>query len=93
MLIKSNKGRYKSLVDLNSKSNLDKKVYGSHHHMGGTRMGVDPRVSVVDSNLKVHGVDNLYVTGSSVFTTSGISNPTLTIIQLSLRLASYLESI
>ena len=32
--------------------------------------------SVVDKNLKVHSIDNLFVTGSSVFTTSGHGNPT-----------------
>ena len=66
---------------------------GGYHHMGGTRMGTDASISVVDSNAKVHGVDNLYVAGSSVFPTGGHANPTLTIIQLALRLADHLGSI
>jgi choline dehydrogenase-like flavoprotein len=61
-----------------------------YHHMGGTRMGTDPTTSVVDANLKVHGIDNLYVAGSSVFPAGGYVNPTFTIIQLSLRLAEHL---
>jgi choline dehydrogenase-like flavoprotein len=37
------------------------------HPMGTTRMGTDPRTSVVDPDCRVHGLDNLYVAGSSVF--------------------------
>jgi len=62
------------------------------HHMGGTRMSDSPGDGIVDRNLKVHGVPNLYVGGSSVFPTGGAVNPTLTIIQLSLRLADHLAA-
>jgi choline dehydrogenase-like flavoprotein len=61
-----------------------------NHHMGGTRMHADPRFGVVDSNCKLYGSKNFYVAGSSVFTTGGHANPTLTIVQLSLRLADHL---
>jgi len=64
----------------------------SHHHMGTCRMGDNERTSVVDRNLRVHGVPNLFVAGSSVFVTSGSANPTLSLAALSLRLADYLES-
>ncbi len=62
------------------------------HHIGTTRMSAStaPEEGVVDQNLKIHGVDNLYVAGSSVFASAGISNPTMTIITLSIRLAEYL---
>jgi choline dehydrogenase-like flavoprotein len=50
-----------------------------------------PEDGVVDQNLKVHGVDNLYVAGSSVFPTAGIPNPTMTIITLSIRLAEHIQ--
>jgi choline dehydrogenase-like flavoprotein len=60
------------------------------HHIGTTRMSNDRTQGVVDANLKVHSLDNLYVAGSSVFPTSGISNPTFTIITLSIRLAEHL---
>lgn len=62
-----------------------------HHHMGGTRMGTDPAKSVVDADCKVHGIENLYVGGSSVFTTSGQANPTTTIVALALRLGEHLR--
>jgi choline dehydrogenase-like flavoprotein len=63
----------------------------AHHIMGTTRMNGDPKKGVVDANCKVYGVSNLYVAGSSVFTTGGYANPTLTILALSLRLADHLN--
>ena len=66
--------------------------FGHHaHHMGTTRMSDDPIYGVVDKNSKVHDIDNLYVAGSSVFSTGGACNPTMPIIQLSLRLADHLS--
>ena len=65
--------------------------YGSHH-MGSTRMGSDPKTSVVDKNCRVHGVDNLYVAGSSVFPTSGYATPTFTIVALALRLSDHVSA-
>jgi choline dehydrogenase-like flavoprotein len=62
------------------------------HHMGGTRMGSSPAASVVDSDCRVHGVENLYVAGSSVFPTGGSANPTLTIMALAGRLAARVRS-
>jgi choline dehydrogenase-like flavoprotein len=66
-------------------------VRGGYHHMGTTRMGATPQEGVVDGNCKIHGVENTYVAGSSVFTTAGCANPTLTIAALSLRLADHLK--
>jgi choline dehydrogenase-like flavoprotein len=64
------------------------------HHIGTTRMSAStaPTEGVVDQNLKVHGVDNLYVGGASVFASAGISNPTMTIITLSIRLAEHVHT-
>ena len=58
--------------------------------MGSTRMGDDPGNSVIDAQGRVHGMENLYVAGSSLFP-SAAANPTLTIVALSLRLADYLS--
>lgn len=62
-----------------------------YHHMGTTRMSADPAAGVVDPQGRVHGYDNLYVAGSSVFPTGGWANPTLTILALTLRLADHLH--
>ena len=65
---------------------------GPHcHHMGTTRMSSDPRFGVVDANCRVHGISNLYIAGSSVFSTSGGINPTLTIVMLALRLGEHIS--
>jgi len=64
-----------------------------YHHMGGTRMSKSPNEGVVDSNLKVHGINNLFIAGSSVFPSGGHANPTLTIVQLSLRLSEHIKTI
>ena len=64
---------------------------GNFHHLGTTRMHPDPASGVVDTDCRVHGVRNLYVTGSSVFPTYGCSNPTLTVVALALRLADHLK--
>jgi len=72
---------------------MEIEVGGHCHHMGTTRMSANPDYGVVDSNLKVHGIDNLYIAGSSVFPAGGGTNPTLTIVLLSLRLANHLASL
>ncbi len=64
---------------------------GSYHHMGTTRMHREATRGVVDPNCRVHGVSNVYLAGSSVFPTSGHSNPTLTIVALALRLADHIK--
>lgn len=66
---------------------------GGAHHMGTTRMHVDPKRGVVDADARVHGLENLFVAGSSVFPSYGFSNPTLTIVALALRLADHLKTL
>jgi len=66
-------------------------LMGANHHIGTTRMSDDPKTGVVDRNCRVHGINNLYVAGSSVFPTSTFANPTLTITAMSLRLADELR--
>ena len=65
---------------------------GLAHHMGATRMSATPDKGVVDADCKVHGVDNLFVSSSSVFPTGGFSNPTLTIVAMALRLADHISN-
>jgi choline dehydrogenase-like flavoprotein len=72
--------------------NLDQ-LWGGNHHMGTTRMSADASTGVVDANLKIHSLANLYVGGSSTFATSGHANPTYTIVQLSLRLGDHLAGL
>lgn len=64
---------------------------GGWHHMGTTRMQVDPKKGVVDSDCRVHGLPNLFIAGPSVFPTGGCANPVLTIVALSLRIADHIK--
>jgi choline dehydrogenase-like flavoprotein len=68
-----------------------RELIGGPHHMGTTRMSADPQHGVVDEHCRVHSVDNLYIAGSSVFTTGGYANPTFTLVALALRLADTLR--
>ena len=66
---------------------------GIHSHfMGGTIIGKSSKNSVVNENLKVHGIKNLYISGPSVFPSFSYSNPFYTIAALSIRLADYFKS-
>ena len=65
-------------------------VTGGGHIMGTTRMGTSVKTSVVDADCRVHNYQNLYVAGSSVFTTGGAANPTLTLVALANRLGQHL---
>jgi len=70
-----------------------KNFSSGHHHMGTTRMHVDPRKGVVDANCRVHGIGNLFVAGSSVFPTYSSDDPTMTILALTLKLSDHLKSL
>ena len=63
-----------------------------HHHAGTTRMSTDPEGGVVDPDGCVHGTDDLFVAGASVFPSAGFANPTLTIVAMALRLAGTIDA-
>lgn len=93
VLLKQGKGRLKRLVSPQQYLDHARSMFtgfGGHHHMGTTRMHENPKLGVVDKNCKVHGIKNLFMAGSSVFTTGGSANPTFTIVALALRLANHL---
>ncbi len=62
------------------------------HPIGATRMANSPRYGVVNSDCQVHGVEGLYVAGSSIFPTAGHANPTLVIVALAVRLSDHLRA-
>ncbi len=61
------------------------------HPTGTTRMSSDPANGVVDVDCQVHGVEGLYVSGSSVFPTAGHCNPTQMIVAMAIRLADHVR--
>ena len=56
-------------------------------------MSADPATGVVDADCKVHGMENLFVAGSSVFATSGQCTPTTTLTALAVRLGDHLSRV
>ncbi|QDT10777.1 Fructose dehydrogenase large subunit [Planctomycetes bacterium K23_9] len=60
------------------------------HSASTCRMGDSPATSVVDPDLRVHDVENLWVCSNAVFPSGAAVNPTLTLSALSLRLADKL---
>ncbi|MAJ51026.1 MAG: hypothetical protein CMB82_05355 [Flammeovirgaceae bacterium] len=46
----------------------------------------------VDSNLRVHDIDNIFVCSNAVFPSVAAANPTLTVTALAVRLAEHMVS-
>jgi choline dehydrogenase-like flavoprotein len=65
-------------------------IEDARHAMGGACMGSDPRTSVVDAEMRVHGVGNLSIASAAVFPDGSAQLPTLTMMALALRLADRL---
>lgn len=63
------------------------------HQAGTTRMSRRADDGVVDPNLRVHGISNLYVASGSVLPTSSQANTTFMVIVFALRLADHLREV
>ncbi len=55
------------------------------HEVGTSRMGDDPKKSVLNKHCQAHDVDNLYVVDAGSFPSQADKNPTWTIMALSWR--------
>jgi choline dehydrogenase-like flavoprotein len=86
-----NIGHLKYLSD-NPRGDVSRRLGGGFHQAGTTRMSKSPRDGVVDENLKIHGVTNVYVASSSTFVTSSHANPTFMIVAFAARLAEHLST-
>ena len=60
------------------------------HYAGTTAMSASPQEGVVDQNLKVHGLDNLFICDGGVIPTLPDKHLTLTIMALAHRLSAHL---
>jgi len=60
------------------------------HELGTTRMGRDPRTSVVNEFGQAHEVKNLFVADGGPFVSQADKNPTWTILALSMRTSEYI---
>ncbi len=88
----NNLGRVEYIAGLEETGGLtDDLMLESYHHLGSTRISHSPATGVVDQNLRVHGLSNLFVCGGSVMPTGGHANPTFTIVALAMKLADHLK--
>lgn len=60
------------------------------HQIGTARMGESKESAVVDKNLQVFGLDNVYVLSTAAFPTSSQANPTFLLVVFAKRLAKHL---
>lgn len=60
------------------------------HEVGTTRMGDDPKSSVVNRNCQAHECKNLFVVDGGPFVSQADKNPTWTILALSWRTSDYI---
>ncbi len=67
-------------------------LLGSVHPMATAPMGLDPKRSALDADLRVHGIDNLYAPDASFFPSSLGVNPQITIMAFAKRAASHMLS-
>ena len=94
------KAKFRSLLDA---MRCQDEVIGRHTYLGGklgisgvahqngtTRFGTDPATSVLNTDCRLHDVDNAYVVDCGFFVSSAAVNPTLTIIANALRVADHL---
>jgi choline dehydrogenase-like flavoprotein len=65
---------------------------GTAHAVGSLVTGADPKISVVDTHGKVHGMENLYVGDGSPLPRVSRVNPSLTIYAWGLRLGEHLAA-
>jgi len=60
------------------------------HELGVTRMGNNPKTSVLNKNCQAHDVKNLFVADGGPFVSQADKNPTWTILALSMRTSEYI---
>ncbi|MDH5570139.1 MAG: FAD-dependent oxidoreductase [Gammaproteobacteria bacterium] len=71
---------------------IGNRLESAGHHSGGCRMSFDSSTGVVDSDLKIFGVDNVFVSDGSVLGYSGHANTGLTISALALKCVDQVHS-
>ena len=60
------------------------------HELGGTRMGDDPKTSVLNRWCQAHDCKNVFVTDGGPFVSQADKNPTWTILALAMRTSEYI---
>lgn len=77
--------------DSNFEEYLMETLVTAHHQSSTCRMGSNPRTSVVNARLSVHGIDNLKVADSSIFPDTVMHNTNLTCMVIGERAADIIR--
>lgn len=72
------------------RQSVSDQAFDGFHQIGLARMAKNPAEGVADADCRVHGLANLYLSGSCLFPTGGHANPTLPAVALAVRLADHL---
>ncbi|NLU92524.1 GMC oxidoreductase [Chitinophaga sp. Ak27] len=59
------------------------------HEMGGARMGLDPKTSILNKWNQMHACKNVFVTDGACMTSTSTQNPSLTYMALTARAVDY----
>jgi hypothetical protein len=70
-----------------------RRISTGSHHAGTMRISKNSITGVVDYNLKMHGLKNVYICDNSIFPFYGNSNPSFTLVAFALRLSNYLNNV
>lgn len=84
--------RLESLAEQIGLTITHRRQYVNAHPMGTARMSNRPEDGVIDPNLRIHHLRNVYVCSSACFPTGGAANPTLSIAALAHRLGDHLTN-
>ncbi|PVZ04595.1 GMC oxidoreductase [Actinomycetospora cinnamomea] len=82
---------YLNYLDEDVAAGVRRQLGAGFHQCGTTRMSARPEDGVVDADLAVHGVPNVFVASSSAFPTSSQANSTFLIVAMAVRLAAHLR--
>jgi choline dehydrogenase-like flavoprotein len=90
LLLNSFSSSFYEVTDEKGRDQIKEAMYAAAHFMGTARMSAGIESGVVDADLKVWDVENLYICDGSVIPVAGNANPSLTIAALAIRLADHL---
>jgi len=88
--VQQSKEMFEKAGFINIKAEDTKSPPGSDiHEMGGVRMGLDPKTSLLNKWNQLHHCKNVFVTDGACMTSTGTQNPTLTYMAITARAADY----
>lgn len=62
------------------------------HEMGGVRMGLDPKTSLLNKYNQIHACKNVFITDGACMTSTGTQNPSLTFMAITARAVNHAVS-